>query len=188
MKKTYTTLAGAYAAAEKANATRFDLTYNGGMVLGVLGQVYKYANKMTVAKNNLVKYEKMLCALECVHTKDRKTAYKWTVVGHFDNEGLLYANAPTKAEEKPKAKKTTSRAYDPAREYEDLMDGFVPSKRTRKPKSAKGDAKAIDFNAFKGTNSEKNRALHAELVSRGLKDSRSDEYQAIWQARPWAKA
>jgi hypothetical protein len=59
---------------------------------------------------------------------------------------------------------------------------------SRKPKSAKGDSKTIDFNAFKGTKSEKNRALHAELVSRGLKDSRTDEYQAIWQARPWAKA
>jgi hypothetical protein len=167
MKKTYTTLAGAYAAAEKANATRFDLTYNGGMVLGVLEQVYKHANKMTVAKNNLVKYEKMLCALECVHTKDRKTAYKWTVVGHFDNEGLLYANVPTseKTEDKPKA-----------------------TPRTRKPKSTKGDSKAIDFNAFKGTKSEKNRALHAELVSRGMKDSRTDEYQSIWTARPWAKA
>jgi hypothetical protein len=61
-------------------------------------------------------------------------------------------------------------------------------KHTRKPTPAKGDSKVIDFNAFKGTKSEKNRALHAELVSRGLKDSRSDEYQAIWQARPWAKA
>ena len=63
-----------------------------------------------------------------------------------------------------------------------------PTPRKRKPTSAKGDGKAIDFNAFKGTKSEKNRALHAELVSRGMKDSRSDEYQAIWQTRPWAKA
>ena len=60
--------------------------------------------------------------------------------------------------------------------------------RKRKPTPARGDGKAIDFNAFKGTNSEKNKALHAELVSRGIKDSRTDEYQAIWQARPWAKA
>ena len=63
-----------------------------------------------------------------------------------------------------------------------------PISRKRKPTPAKGDSKAIDFNAFKGTKSEKNRALHAELVSRGMKDSRADEYQAIWQARPWAKA
>lgn len=60
--------------------------------------------------------------------------------------------------------------------------------RKRKPANAKGDDNAIDFNAFKGTKSEKNKALHAELVSRGMKDSRTDEYQAIWKARPWAKA
>ena len=60
--------------------------------------------------------------------------------------------------------------------------------RKRKPANAKGDDNSIDFNAFKGTKSEKNKALHAELVSRGMKDSRTAEYQAIWQARPWAKA
>ncbi len=66
--------------------------------------------------------------------------------------------------------------------------GKKATPRKRKPTPAKGNSNAIDFNAFKGTKSEKNRALHAELVSRGLKDSRTDEYQAIWQARPWAKA
>jgi hypothetical protein len=119
MKKTYTTLAGAYAAAEKANATRFDLTYNGGMVLGVLDRVYKSKNAITVAKNNLVRYEKSLCALEFT-----KGGFKWTVVGHFDNEGLLYANVPTseKTEDKPKA---------------------TPRKpRTRKPTPAKGNVNA----------------------------------------------
>ena len=107
MKKTY-------AATEKANATRFDLTYNGGMVLGVLDRVYKSKNAITVAKNNLVKYENTLCALECV-----KGGFKWTVVGHFDNEGLLYANVPNATEEKPKKKATP-----------------------RKPTSAKGGVKA----------------------------------------------
>lgn len=53
------------------------------------------------------------------------------------------------------------------------------------PKKAKGNG--IDFNAFKGTKSEKNRALHAMLVSMGIKDSRTPEYQAVWNARPWAK-
>ena len=76
------------------------------------------------------------------------------------------ANKQTKAEEKPKK--------------------VASGKGKRKPTPAKGNG--IDFDAFKGTKSEKNKALHAELVSRGLKDSRADEYQAIWKARPWAKA
>lgn len=55
----------------------------------------------------------------------------------------------------------------------------------RKPARAKGNS--VDFAKFQGTKSEKNRALHAHLVSMGMKDSRTAEYQAIWNARPWAK-
>jgi hypothetical protein len=55
----------------------------------------------------------------------------------------------------------------------------------RKARKAKGNG--IDFNAFKGTKSEKNRALHAMLVSKGIADSRTPEYKAVWNARPWAK-
>lgn len=53
------------------------------------------------------------------------------------------------------------------------------------PRKAKGEA--FDFSAIKGkTKSDKNRALHAMLVSMGMKDSRTAEYQAVWNARPWA--
>ena len=53
------------------------------------------------------------------------------------------------------------------------------------PRKAKGNS--VDFTQFKGTKSEKNRALHAMLVGNGMGDSRAKEYQAIWNARPWAK-
>ena len=53
------------------------------------------------------------------------------------------------------------------------------------PRKTKGNT--IDFNAFKGTKAEKNRALHAMLVSKGITDSRTPEYQAVWNARPWTK-
>lgn len=54
------------------------------------------------------------------------------------------------------------------------------------PRKAKGEA--FDFSAIKGkTKSDKNRALHAMLVSKGIGDSRTPEYQAVWNARPWAK-
>lgn len=57
--------------------------------------------------------------------------------------------------------------------------------KTTAPKRAKG---GFDFNAIKGkTNADKNKALHATLVGMGMKDSRTAEYQAIWNARPWAK-
>lgn len=56
----------------------------------------------------------------------------------------------------------------------------------QKPKASKG--KAFDFSAIKGkTKKDKNRALHAMLVSMGIKDSRTPEYQAVWSERPWAK-
>ena len=57
--------------------------------------------------------------------------------------------------------------------------------KARKPRNAKGVT--FDFGKIKGkTNSDKNRALHAQLVSMGMKDSRTHEYQAVWNARPWA--
>ena len=60
------------------------------------------------------------------------------------------------------------------------------TKKTTAPRKAKGEA--FDFGKIKGeTKSDKNRALHAMLVSMGHADSRTPEYQAVWNARPWAK-
>lgn len=61
-----------------------------------------------------------------------------------------------------------------------------PRKSTKAPARTKGNA--FDFTKIKGkTNADKNKALHAMLVSKGMKDSRTAEYQAVWNARPWAK-
>jgi hypothetical protein len=58
---------------------------------------------------------------------------------------------------------------------------------TKKPTASKG-GKTFDFGSIKGkTNADKNKALHAVLVGMGMKDSRSAEYQAVWNARPWVK-
>jgi hypothetical protein len=58
--------------------------------------------------------------------------------------------------------------------------------KTNAPKRTKGSA--FDFGKIKGkTNTDKNKALHAALVGMGMKDSRSADYQAIWNARPWTK-
>lgn len=62
----------------------------------------------------------------------------------------------------------------------------TPSSSKKTPKKAKG--KGFDFDSVKGkTESEKNKALHAMLVGMGHTDSRSDAYQGVWNARPWAK-
>jgi hypothetical protein len=59
------------------------------------------------------------------------------------------------------------------------------SKKTT-PRKTKGSA--FDFGKIKGkTDSDKNKALHATLVAMGHADSRTKDYQAIWNARPWAK-
>ena len=58
-------------------------------------------------------------------------------------------------------------------------------KTTKAPRKTKGEA--FDFGKIKGkTNTDKNRALHKELVKMGLKDSRTPEYMSVWNARPWA--
>ena len=62
----------------------------------------------------------------------------------------------------------------------------TPSSSEEAPKSAKGVA--FDFGKIKGdSKSDKNKALHKELVKMGIKDSRTPEYKSVWDARPWAK-
>ena len=166
--KTYTTLVGALTAASKAGAKSFGSDYYAyaSKVDELIASTFKSANARTFAKWNLAKFEKTLCALECTSTKEGKVAYKWTAIGCFDSDGLLYpmhTEAEVQTDEQPKAKKP----------------------RPRKPTPAKGNG--IDFGAFKGTVKECNKALHAELVSRGLKDSRAKAYQDIWNSRPWAQ-
>lgn len=61
---------------------------------------------------------------------------------------------------------------------------------TRKPKAhapKKSKGNSVDFTQFKGTKSEKNRALHAMLVAKGITNSKTEEYMSVWNARPWAK-
>jgi hypothetical protein len=81
--------------------------------------------------------------------------------------------APTpKSEPKPAQKPSASK-------------GKTETKATA-PRKAKGEA--FDFSAIKGeSKKDKNKALHAMLVGMGIADSRTPEYQAVWNARPWVK-
>jgi hypothetical protein len=97
--KTYKSLPNAYAAAEKAGAKQFDLSYEPILVTNCVGHAFKSKSACKVALWNLVKYENTLYALEEV-----QNGYKWTAIGHFDSDGLLYpmgTEAPKQTEDKP---------------------------------------------------------------------------------------
>lgn len=92
----------------------------------------------------------------------------------FENAYAKAHKAYAKAKGKTAKAKTEPKTVAPVRKAE-----------PRKPARAKGNS--VDFAQFKGTKSDKNKALHAMLVGMGHADSRTPEYQAIWNARPWAK-
>ena len=99
-------------------------------------------------------------------TKGKANLVTVTVDGiaYTVDKANLVPTAPTKGSTKPTTKKAD---------------------KTNAPKRTKG--KGFDFGSIKGkTNTDKNKALHAVLVSMGMKDSRSADYQAIWTNRPWA--
>ena len=95
--------------------------------------------------------------------------------------------------ETAKAVKTRFEA-DYAKAHEAYVPKSKPTKETKskptssKKKSISTKGNGFDFSKVKGeTKKEKNKALHAMLVSMGVKDSRTDEYMSVWNARPWAK-
>jgi hypothetical protein len=99
----------------------------------------------------------------------------WTAMYHAARK-----YEPTSAQ-KPKASKSKTETKPTASSTKKTTKKTA----SKKPTASKGNA--IDFTQFKGTKSEKNRALHAMLVGKGITNSKSAEYQAVWNARPWAK-
>lgn len=155
MKKTYKTITGAYNAATKAGAKAFGSDFYGHStrVDEILAKTYKSATALTLAKWNLAKFEKTLCALECT----KEGTYKWTAIGHFDSEGLLYPMAQTEVEAHDKVIEPT------------------PRKRVRK---AKGNG--IDFGKVEGTTkSARNKSAHKLILAMGVKVG-TDEYKSLW--------
>lgn len=87
-------------------------------------------------------------------------------------------------------KPTTSKGKASSTKKTTAKKATAPKKSTTSSKKAprKTKGSAFDFGKIKGkTNTDKNKALHAVLVSMGMKDSRSADYMAIWTNRPWAK-
>ena len=160
MNKTYKTLDGAYARADKLGAKNFCADYYGyeHRVREALDKNFTTAPARRLATHNLAKLDKTLYALECT----KEGVYKWTAIGHFDHEGLLYPMSATKVvEDKPKTLK-------------------------RKPVHAKGDNKPVaktalqrELDTLAGTGD--NSAAHKIMCKHGLKNSKSDEYQKVWR-------
>ena len=153
--KTYKTLTNAYTSAQKAGAKSFGSDYYvyANKVDEILADTYKSATARTLAKWNLAKFDKTLCALEC--TQDG--AYKWTVIGTFDSDGLLY----------------------PVGTQDKVIEDKPQKPRTRKPTPAKGNG--IDFSKVEGkTKSERNKSAHKLILAMGVKVG-TPEYNDLWK-------
>lgn len=103
----------------------------------------------------------------------------------FVAEWTAEYNANRKVEPTPARKSTPKPAQKPSASKGKTKATASSTKKTA-PRKAKGNA--FDYSVIKGNSkSDKNKALHAALVSMGIADSRTPEYQAVWSARPWAK-
>lgn len=116
----------------------------------------------------------------CNSIKDAKDLVAEWTANYNANRKVEVAPAPKSvpAQKTPSSKPTATKGKTKAT--------TSSTKKTTAPRKAKGNA--FDYSVIKGeTKKDKNRALHAMLVSMGHADSRTKEYQAVWSARPWAK-
>lgn len=155
MKKTYKTITGAYSAATKAGAKAFGAEFYGhtSRVDEILGRIYKSATAFTLAKWNLAKFEKTLCALECT----KEGIYKWVAIGTFDSDGLLYPMSV---------------------EHDKVIEEKPHTPRARKPRqTSKG--KGIFAKVEGTTKSDRNKSAHKLILATGVKVG-TDEYESLW--------
>lgn len=160
MNKTYKTLDGAYARADKLGAKCFGAEFYGhaNRVEEAIFQAFHTQTSVRLAKHNLVKLDKSLYALECT----KEGTYKWTSVGHFDSEGLLYPVAG-------------------AVETESKHDKVIKVKAHKPKQTGKGKGNGIDFGKVDGkTKSTRNKSAHKLILATGVKVG-TDEYKALWE-------
>lgn len=170
-KKTFTTLTGAYTYAEKSGATRFTTDGLASRVHECILRAIDSKSAHKVAMWNLAKLDKTLYALECTSTLLSKSAYKWTAIGTFDSDGLLYPvgtpiPAPAPVKDKPQPKTTK-----------------------RKPTHAKGDNKPTpkkapwqtEIDAFAGTGRENNKKVASILRKHNMSAQIGSEGWTYWE-------
>lgn len=127
---------------------------------------YESAKALVLAHNGKIGSDDGKMIIATFESNENAKAFATAFESEYTKAHKAYAKAKGKAEKKPTASTRKPKADA--------------------PKKAKGNA--FDFGKIKGkTNSDKNKALHAMLVGMGHADSRTPEYQAVWNARPWAK-
>ena len=135
----------------------------------------KFVAEWTAEYNANRKVEPTVAPTQKPKASKGKTANNKVVVTVDGKQFLVDASALVPAQTSKKSKPTVAKGKTTS-----------STKKATAPRKAKGEA--FNFKAIKGnTNADKNKALHATLVSMGMKDSRSADYMAIWNARPWAK-
>lgn len=148
----------------------------------------KFVAEWTAEYNANRKVEPTVAPTQKPKASKGKTDNNFVVVTVDGKEFLVDASALVPA--KPKASKGNSKATTSSTKKTDTKKTATPKKSTTSSKTAprKTKGSAFDFGKIKGkTATDKNKALHAALVKAGMKDSRTADYQAIWNARPWAK-
>lgn len=168
LNKNYKTLAGAYNAGIKNEFVPYDLRGGYDLLADVLkAKAYTKAMIDVAIANVYVgdgNHENGTYCEILVVLKQTDKGFEWDRVGiveHDDEGDNVFFDGDKMVDLIPTAN----------------GDGCVLAAAPRKPTPARGNG--VNFDAFKGTVSEKNKALHAELVSRGLKNSKADEYQVM---------
>lgn len=168
MNKTYKTLDGAYARADKLGAKNFCADYYGyeKRLCEALDKTFTTLTARRLAKHNLVKLDKTLYALTLADG-----AYKWTAVGTFDHEGIFY---PTSAD----TQKTHTRKSGTWADGTPIVTNVRGGKGNSIPNALKKD---LDKLAGTGDNSK----AHKVMCKHGLKMIKSPEYEAVWKGYWW---
>ena len=107
------------------------------------------------------------------------------IAEQFKSEWTAEYNANRKVEVAPTPKSTPAKKPTATKGKTETKTTSTRKPKAHAPKKSKGNS--VDFTQFKGTKSEKNRALHAMLVAKGITNSKTEEYMSVWNARPWAK-
>ena len=142
---------------------------------------------MSTKEYNAARKTEPKASVQKVATNGKGTNKRVSAVEYVtltDSDGLTYQvpkSALTSVGTKAKTKGKGEAKPTPAN---------TKAKKVAEPKAPARKAKGngFDFTTIKGAdNRAKNKALHQALVKMGIPDSRTPEYMAVWNARPWAK-
>jgi hypothetical protein len=156
------------------------------------GEIVEKSKSEFVATFNAVEHRDSYCVrLMSAYNSNRKVGsapMEIRIVESTTQTKTKTAKKPTASKGKTTSstKKTEAKKTETPKKTKSSSKKATATKKSTTSTKPPKKAKSFAFGKIKGeTVSEKNSALHKELVKMGLKDSRSDAYQDIWNARPW---